>query len=120
MAQVTFTSAWTDTTEQTAYAGPCRLKSVEVIPYDTQVNTVFVQLFDATNPTPGTTEPTMVMPVGSLASQGRKKRKFLFPGGGFRFATALTLFCSTTSIGATAATTTSLPPRIVVDFSRET
>jgi hypothetical protein len=116
MAVARFTS-WADTTEQTVLAAPCRVHAVEVVPHNTQANEVYVQFWDNANPTPGTTDTKMCLPVGSLTvAGGPKRRKFVFPGG-IRFATACTIFCATGPEGATAPTTTSLPPLINVYYS---
>lgn len=123
-------TTWADDTEQTVYAGACRVTAIEIQPHPQQVNTVYLQLWDATNPNPGTTAATMVIPVGSVATQGAgthskssgsaeggpRTRKVIFPGGGYRFGTGCTILCTTTSVGETAATTTSLPGRVRVYY----
>ena len=117
MAKKSFTGAWTDTTEQTVLASACRVTRIDAYPHASQAAEVYIQLWDVANPTPGTTDTKMCLPVGSLTVQGPRKTTFLFPGGGIRFATACTIFCATGPEGATGATTTSLPPRIDVYYS---
>jgi hypothetical protein len=117
MAKASFTSAWVDTTEQTVLASACRVTRIDVYPHATQANEVYLQMWDVVNPTPGTTDTKMCLPIGSQTVQGRRKTTFLFPGGGIRFATACTIFCGTTPETNTGATTTSLPPRIDVFYS---
>ena len=121
MAVATFTT-WADTTEQTVLAAACRVTAIEIARHAEQANEVYLQLFDVANPTPGTTAPRMVLPVPTVAVAGGGNSphiyKYIFPGG-LRFGTACTAFCSTTDDGATAPTTTSLPPRIRVFFAQE-
>ena len=116
MAKASFTS-WTDTTEQTVYSGACRVTKIVAYPYATQVAEVYIQFWDATNPTPGTTDTKMTIPIGTNTVNGSRPVTVLFPNGGVRFATACTIFCATGAEGATAPITTSLPPQIDVYYT---
>ncbi len=130
MAVAKFTT-WADTTEQTVYAGPCRLRSIEILPNEAQAAEVYLQLFDVLDPTPGVTAPNMVIRIPTADSQGAgthgnsytvsggtsRKQKVVFSGYGLVFTTGLTAFCATALAGATAPTTTSLPKSIRVDYT---
>ena len=132
MAVAEFTS-YTTNTEQTVYAAACSIKSIEIMPHPQQVNTVFLQLFNAVNPDLGSADPAdMVIPIPSAARQGRgtvakmgnvayggkQRQKIIFPNGGLQYDTACTLTCSTTSTAYTAATTTSLPSMVRVNYQK--
>jgi hypothetical protein len=117
MAVVTFTT-WANTTEQTVLAATCRVTAIEIQPHASQAAEVYFQLFNDASPTPGSTAPNMVIPIGTVTTQGLKRRlKVLFPNGGIRFDTACTAFCGTAAAGGTAPTTTSLPPYIRVSYA---
>jgi hypothetical protein len=115
MAKKSFTS-WADTTEQTVLAAACRVTKVVAYPHESQAAEVYIQFWDAANPTPGTDDTKMCLPIGSKTVNGSRPVTFLFPNGGIRFATACTIFCATGAEGATAPTTTSLPPQIDVYY----
>ena len=66
MAVARFT-AFSDTTEQTVLATPCKVTSVVVKANKAQSGAAYIQLFDATNPTPGTTKPEVSFRVNTLA-----------------------------------------------------
>src|SRR5512146_1433854 len=133
MPVVDFTSGWADNAEQTVLAAPARITAIEIQPHAQQVNTVFLQLFNATNPDlAGGDAPDMVIPIPSGARQGRgaaqniadttnyggkQRMKIVFPNGGLRYDTAITIALSTTATAYTAATTTSLPPLVRVFFA---
>ena len=116
MAKKSFTT-WANTTEQTVYSGACRVTRVDAYPYDTQAAEVYICFWDASNPTPGTTDTKMTLPIGTVTIQGRRKTTFVFPNGGIRFATACTIHCATTPENGTAPTSTSLPPLIDVFYT---
>ena len=117
MAKKSFTS-WANTTEQTVYAGACRVTRVDAYPHASQAAEVYIDFWDNADPTPGTTDTKMVLPIGTATIQGaRRKTTYIFPGGGIRFATACTIFCATSPENATAPTTTSLPPLIDVFYT---
>ena len=122
-------TTWVDDTEQTVSAAACRVTAIEILPHEEQANEVYLQLFNSADPDPGTTAPNMVIPIGTNTTQGAgtantwttaggmsRKRKVIFPGGGFRFGTACTAICTTTATGETAATTTSLPKSIRIFY----
>lgn len=118
MAKARFTT-WADTTEQTVLAAPCRVTVIEIEPNFSQSAEVYLQLFNAADPTPGVTAPNLVIPIGTVTTQGVKgKTKVVFPGGGIRFGTACTAFCSTAAAGGTAPTTTALPRAISVFYAK--
>ena len=116
MAKASFTT-FTDTTEQSVYAGACRVHRVDVYPYPTQTAAAFVCFWDLANPTPGTDDTYMTLPIGTITVTGTRKITFLFPGGGIRFATACTIFCAAGPESATAAATTLAPGKIDVFYS---
>jgi len=101
-----------DDTEQTVYAGACRLTAIEALLNVAQTES-FLQLWDNANPNPGTTAPRMVIPIPAIATQGlMRKFKLIMPNGGLRFGTALTCLLTTTHDGETAATTTAVPQKL--------
>lgn len=112
MAVARFTT-FTDTTEQTVYAHPCSVKAIIALPNKAQSGRAYIQLFDATNPTPGTDAPGLQVWVDTLALSGKTLHKFIFPGA-VKFGTGCTIFCSTAAGGATASTTTTKPDWIEV------
>ena len=116
MAKKSFT-AWTDTTEQTVYSGACRVTRVDAYPNASQSAEAYICFWDNANPTPGTTDTKMTLPIGTVTIQGRRKTTFLFPGGGIRFATACTIHCATGPENGTAPLTTALPPLIDVFYT---
>ena len=117
MAVVKFTGAWTDTTPQTVLATPCRVSAIEIQPNGAQAAQTYLQLFNNAAPTPGVTAPDLVVPIGTVTTQGLKRDvKYILPNGGFRFATACTAFNSTTPNGGTAPTTTAIVDAIRITF----
>jgi hypothetical protein len=115
MAFTEFTGTWVDTTEQSVYAGRCFVTGIEVDKNIAQSAAAFIQLFDVADPTPGVTVPSVQVFVNALSSVGKRKAKFIFPGG-LLFATACTAFVSTAVGGATAPLTTVLPDRVRVHY----
>lgn len=116
-------SAWANTTEQTISSVACRVKKVEIYSNQSQSGTAYVHLYDATNPTPGTTAPLLTFSIGSQAAVSgteglKRKHDFILPNGGRRFGTALTIFCSSDG-GATAPLTTVIPLEIKVYYEPE-
>jgi hypothetical protein len=131
MAVAEFTS-YTTNAEQTVYAHACMIKSIEIFPHPQQVNTVFLQLFNSADPDLGAAEAAdMVIPIpsvtrggrgtaakfGNVSYGGQGKQKIIFPNGGLSYDTACTLTVSTTSTAYTAATTTSLPALVRVNYA---
>lgn len=116
MAVARFTGAWSDSTEQTVLSARCKVTSIVIHLNYAQSANVYVQLFDATNPTPGVTVPEVQVKARALATDGKKIAKFIFPGG-ILFSTACTAFCSTAGAGATAPLTTVLPDAIDVFYT---
>lgn len=135
MAVAKFIGAWADDTEQTVYAGPCRLRSVEVLPNEEQAAEVYVLLYDSLNPDLTNTLPNMAIRVPTADSQGAgthgngltvsggtsRKQKVVFSGYGLVFTTGLTVMLAVTvgpAAGHTVApTTTSLVKQIRVDYT---
>jgi hypothetical protein len=131
MAVAEFTS-YTTNAEQTVYAHACMVKSIEIYPHPQQVNTVFLQLFNVADPDlAGGAAADLVIPIssvtrggagtaakqGNVAYGGQGKQKIIFPNGGLSYDTACTITVSTTSTAYTAATTTSLPPLVRVNYT---
>jgi hypothetical protein len=58
MAQTTLTGAYTNATARTIYAGAGRVTSITV-DLNVAQTTAFLQLWNATAPTPGTTDTTI-------------------------------------------------------------
>lgn len=87
---------------------PTRVSKIRIQLNPAATVTSFLQLFDAAAPTLGTTTPNDVLevPLPANAALGIKQTHVVvFPGGGKRFATALSVGCTTTYNGATGATT---------------
>jgi hypothetical protein len=131
MAVKTIT-AWVTDTEQTVYGYAARLNAVEIIPHSTQASEVYLQIWNVANPDPGTTAPNLVLRIPTGDSQGAgadadrttapsggssRKIKYVFSGAGFIFDTAITILCTTTPSGQTAASTTSLPEQVRVFYT---
>src|SRR3990172_3536677 len=115
MAVARFTS-FVDTTEQTVLATACMVTSVLIKANKNQSAEAWLSLYNNATPTPGTTEPDVVLPIDTLAKSGKGMFKFIFPGG-IAFDTACTVFVSQTSpIDATAAATTVAPEEILVFY----
>lgn len=108
-------------------ATPARLSAIEIQPHQQQANTVYIQIFNAlaSAVTLGATAPDMVIPVLNRSNDGggtqgtwtlsggnSRRYKVILPAGTFRFGTTISAAITTTSTGATAATTTSLPPLV--------
>jgi hypothetical protein len=106
---VSSATAWTSDVEITASTGPCRLTAVEATVGAAAANTVYIQLWNNADPNPATTAADMVLPLPVAPTGDRVK--FVFPGGGIRFGTALTWLVTTTATGETAPTTDA--PQIV-------
>ena len=105
-----------DDTEQTVCAAACRLTAIEVL-LNVAQTACYLQLWDSADPDPGTTAPLMVIPVPTVAIQGlMRKFKVIFPNGGYRFGTALTMLATTTATGETAVTTTAIPQRVDIFY----
>lgn len=111
-------AAFADTTEQTVHSGPCSVKAIIIHKNHSQSAAAFIQLWDAANPTPGTTAPPWSFKVDTLTNTGQLVTKIIFPNGGIKFNTACTIFCSTAASGGTASTTTTLPDIIEVVYER--
>lgn len=117
MAMTKFEATWVDTTEQTVVAAPCRVTAIEVMMNVAQT-AAFLQFWDATGPTPGTTDTFLCIPIPVIAVQGlMRKFKVIFPGGGLRFATACTMFIGVGPESATAVTTTAIPEFVKVFYT---
>ncbi len=131
MAVKTIT-AWVDDTEQTVHGYAARLNAIEILPHPTQANEVYLQIWNATNPNPGTTAPNLVLRIPTGDSQGggaanlwttaptagsSRKIKYVFSGAGFVFDTAITILATTTVSNETAPTTTSLPVQVKVFYT---
>ena len=111
-------STWTNTTEQTASSGACRLHAIEIEPNSGQSAAAYVQLWDASGPTPGTTAPDYAIMIPTNTNRGlTRKIKAIFPNGGLEFATAITLFVATAAGGGTAVATTVIPQEIKLYFT---
>ena len=108
-------SAWSDTTEQTVASAAVRLHKIEIFPNQAQSAIAYLDLWDASNPTPGTTTPTLRIPVPSATTNGMV-RKISVDLHGVRFGTACTAFVSSDG-GATAVLTTTIPLEIKVYYS---
>lgn len=110
-------STWTDTTEQTAVSIACRVHCIEIEPNLAQSAAAYLQLWDASNPTPGTTAPDYAYKINTTTVEGlKRKEKIIFPNGGKEFATAVTLFMSSDA-GATAVLTTVIPKNIRIYYT---
>src|SRR5258706_3868093 len=101
---VSSASSWSDTTDIIASATPVRLKAVKIRCNPDSVLNSYVQLFDSADATPGSTLPDEVIYVPRSDQAGRQVEMNLSYKGKY-FHTGLTWFVSTTSTGATAATT---------------
>jgi len=108
-------SAWANTTEQTVASAAVRLHKIEIFPNQEQSAIAYLDLWDVANPTPGTTTPTLRIPIQSVTTNGYV-RKITVDCHGIRFGTAVTAFVSTDG-GATAVLTTTIPLEIKVYFS---
>jgi len=109
-------STWANTTEQTVASAAVRVKKIEIFPNQAQSAIAYFDLWDASNPTPATTTPTLRIPIPSNTTSGLKRKiDAIFPNGGIRFGTALTAFCSSDG-GATAVLTTTIPLEIRVHY----
>lgn len=100
---VSRTTAFTDDTEVTATGSAGRLLAVRIQSNPSQQNTIFLQIWDATNPNPGTTAPTMVLPIPATHASRRGGSKYHFAQG-VLFATAITYLVTTTATGDTVPT----------------
>jgi hypothetical protein len=108
-------TTWADTTEVAVTTAATWVKGVEVTVQEDSTAEVYVQLFNATGVTPGTTAPNVVLPIPAVTADNRKKRKYVFPGG-LAFGIALEWFVSTTHDGATAPTTDNLPLEAILYY----
>lgn len=100
------TSTYDDDTEQTVFATACFVKAIIITPAKTDATNHFLQLWNLTNPDPGTDAPDAVIPIrgtGATAlSSIEKPIKVIFPNRGLHFDTACTMLVTTTSTGQTA------------------
>jgi hypothetical protein len=115
MASLSFATAWDDTTDIIACAGPARLNSVRVRVNPASTAVSYVQLFNSVDATPGTTAPADVIyvPAGNVA--GRVLEYHTAYNGKY-YGTGITWTVTTTHDGGTAATTDA-PLRVDVDYS---
>lgn len=108
-------TTWADTTEVLAYTGKCRVKSVQVFRKPTATAVCYIQLWNATNPTPGVTAPNDVIEVPyDTADREGCVLKVNFHGK--FYGTGLSWFCSTAATGGTAPTSGDLPLECRLDY----
>lgn len=110
---VSSATSWSDTTPISGFVGACRITSVRVTLLPTAAATSYIQLYDGTGVTPGTTAPLAVLPV--LAPSGNRTKSFPLPGGLY-CSTGLEWFVSTTHDNGTAVTT-SAPLKVDVHYA---
>lgn len=97
------TIPFSDTTEQVVYAAAAFLSGVEIhIQKDATAADVFVQLFDASGVTPGSTgeDLGLFIPSGDI-TRGQFMFRYIIPNT--QFATGIEIFPSTASGGGTAS-----------------
>lgn len=105
---VTRITSFAAATNALAGTTPTRLFKVRVQLNPAATVTSFLQLFDNAAPTLGTTTPNDVWEVtlpANAAGGIKQTQTFVIPNGGKRYATALSVGCTTTYNGATGATT---------------
>jgi hypothetical protein len=112
---VSRTTSWTDSTGVVDYAAAAILNSVRVTLSPSATGAFYLQLFDGTTATPGSTSPVASLAVAAPANGGNRTRTFPLPGG-MAFSTGICSFAATTLTGGTAATT-NVPLAIDVHFT---
>jgi hypothetical protein len=110
-------STWADTTEQSVCTTACRITKIEIEPNGSQSAIAYLDLWDAADPTPAITTPTLRIPIQTNTVRGlQRKLSVVLPNGGIRFGTACTVFCSSDG-GATAPLTTVIPQEIRIFYA---
>ena len=116
MAQTTVNAQ--NATFTLARTGSARIKNIRVTQRAGAAPRLFLQLFDATAPTVGTTLPTMIVPVpaGNTQSDGEAVEVRLSSNrGGAIFGTAISFAVTATATGA-GAPTAGQEPEVSVDW----
>lgn len=110
-------TTWADTTDIVVSSGPVRVRAVEVLRDPEASANVYVQLYNATSSTPGSTAINDQIEVGYGASGGTGGDgvhvKVNYSGKYYN--TGLCIFCSTDK-GATAPTSTNIPTYVKVYY----
>jgi len=101
-----------------ARTGSARIKNIRVTQRAGAAPRLFLQLFDATAPTVGTTVPTMVIPIPAGNTQSDGEVLEIRPSsnrGGMVFGTAISFAATTTAVNAVAPTA-GQEPEVSVDW----
>lgn len=98
--------------------GAADISAIEIQYNPAMATAAYVRLWNVANPTPGTTEPDLVVFIpASQAAAGATRVKVIF-GGGIRFDTALSYGVYTTPhSGSTAASGTGAPLSVQVFYT---
>lgn len=104
-------TTWADTTDIVVSTSARRIKSVTVRRHPSATAAVYIQLYDATSSTPGSTAITDQIQVGFGGYPTIVKVNF----HGKLYKTGLCWFCST-DLGATAPTSNEIPLECRLDY----
>jgi hypothetical protein len=112
---VNIQTTWADTTDIVVSTGPVRIKAVEVLRDPEATASVFIQMYNATSSTPGTTAITDQIEVPSAAATNQDGVHLKVNYSGKYYNTGLCIFCSSDRAN-TAPLTVEIPEYVKVYY----